>query len=147
MILRTLTSLLMLFIALPMNGQTTLEWSNLENVDFMEDYDRERQEWSLKAEFSEQIQGLNGQEIIITGYIIPLDVSGNVYALSAFAFSSCFFCGGAGPETVMGLEFTADPPRMHTDDVVQLKGTLELHRTPGTEFHYMLTNVEIIKRY
>lgn len=128
-------------------GQTTIKWSELGRVEFVEFFDRNTNDWSLEGKFSEGVQELNGQDVIITGYIIPLDVTGNTYALSAFAFSSCFFCGGAGPETVMGLQFREDPPRFKTDDVVKLRGTLTLNTRPGGGFHYLLTQVEVIQQY
>ncbi|NVK27724.1 MAG: DUF3299 domain-containing protein [Flavobacteriia bacterium] len=128
-------------------AQTTIKWADLEDVEFVEFYDRERSEWSLKAEFSDDVQALDNQEVVITGYVIPLDVSGEVYVLSAFAFSSCFFCGGAGPETVMGLTFEESPPQLKTDDVISVRGTLHINRNPGLEFHYMLSDVVITKQY
>lgn len=139
--------LLALVISESIVAQAEVSWTELEDVTFEEFYDRDRSEWSLQAEFAEDIQSLEGTEIEITGYVIPLDVSGEVYVLSAFAFTSCFFCGGAGPESVMGLEFSESPGRMHTDDVISVKGTLRLNVNPGLEFHYMLDNVEITKKF
>ncbi|WP_189660804.1 DUF3299 domain-containing protein [Phaeocystidibacter luteus] len=145
--MRISTLLLCLCVSVSSVAQTTIKWADLEDVDFVEFYDRERSEWSLKAEFSEEILALDNQEVIITGYVIPLDVSGEVYVLSAFAFSSCFFCGGAGPETVMGLTFTDTPPQLKTDDVISVRGTLQVNVNPGLEFHYMLTDVVITKLF
>ena len=52
--------------------------------------------------FSDEVNALNGKEIIIQGFILPLDLTdGNYLILSAFPYASCFFCGNAGPETVM----------------------------------------------
>lgn len=128
-------------------AQEVVKWEDLNKVEFVEFFDRERSDWSLKAEYSPEIIALNGTSIQITGYIIPLDVQGDDYALSAFAFSSCFFCGGAGPETVMGLSFKDSPDRMSTDDVVKLKGVLHVRELPGQGFHYQLDQVEIIRKY
>lgn len=145
--MRWITSLSLIVISLASTAQTSIRWADLEQVGFEEFYDRDRSEWSMQATFSESVRNLNGVDIEITGYTIPLDVSGEVYVLSAFAFSSCFFCGGAGPESVMGLNFKESPDRLNTDDVITVRGTLRLNRNPGLEFHYMLDNVELIRRY
>lgn len=144
---KLLFSLFVLVGAQSAFAQKTIRWSDLADVEFGEFYDRDRSEWSLEARFSEDIRALSNTNIEITGYVIPLDVSGEVYVLSAFAFSSCFFCGGAGPETVMGMDFADSPPELHTDDVIVVSGTLQLNVRPGAEFHYQLTDVKIVRRY
>lgn len=145
--MRWIATLSIIITSWASEAQTSIRWADLEQVGFEEFYDRERSEWSMQASFSESVRDLNGVEIEITGYTIPLDVSGEVYVLSAFAFSSCFFCGGAGPESVMGLNFKESPDRLNIDDVIAVRGTLRLNRNPGLEFHYMLDNVELIRRY
>ncbi|NVK03292.1 MAG: DUF3299 domain-containing protein [Flavobacteriia bacterium] len=145
--MRWIATLSLIITSWASTAQTSIRWADLEQVGFEEFYDRDRSEWSMQASFSESVRDLNGVEIEITGYTIPLDVSGEVYVLSAFAFSSCFFCGGAGPESVMGLNFKESPDRLNTDDVIAVRGTLRLNRNPGLEFHYMLDNVELIRRY
>lgn len=139
----------LLLLLLPFNtyAQKAVEWKDLEDVEFEEFYDRDRSEWSMKAEFGDEVALLDGVEIEITGYVIPLDVSGEVYVLSAFAFSSCFFCGGAGPESVIGMDFKESPERLATDEVIQVRGTLRMNVNPGLEFHYMLDDVTLIQKY
>ena len=53
--------------------------------------------------FSEEIKVLEGKTVEIKGYIIPVEGYKNhkEFVFSAFPYSMCFFCGGAGPETVM----------------------------------------------
>ena len=43
------------------------------------------------------IQAINGKEVLIQGYIIPFEETGDesILILSANPFSTCFFCGGA----------------------------------------------------
>jgi len=53
----------------------------------------------------------------------------HVYALSAFPFSSCFFCGAAGPESVMEILFDS-PQELLTDDVITVIGQIKLNSTP-----------------
>jgi len=88
------------------------------------------------------VDQFEGKEVIIAGYLIPMDVEAQRYALSENPFSSCFFCGNAGPETVMELRFDEDPGRFATDKYVSVKGTLRLVRD-GSGLFFILENAEI----
>lgn len=56
--------------------------------------------------FSDRLKSYNGKRITVKGYLIPLSEMGGkqAYMLSSLPFSSCYFCGGAGPETVIEIE-------------------------------------------
>ena len=110
----TLIGVLFTATAFSLFSPTKLTWRELSTVSFTEFYDTQKGIWSLEASYPEQIYALRGKEIFITGYVLPVDNKGEIYALSAYPFSSCFFCGGAGPESVMGLEF-ATPTREAPD--------------------------------
>jgi len=87
------------------------------------------------------VRQYEGQEVSISGYLIPIDVAEKRYALSQNPYSACFFCGNAGPETVMELEFKEEPGRFATDQYVVLKGTLKLNRR-GSRLFFSLVNAE-----
>lgn len=116
-------------------------WRQLATVSFTEYYDSQKGIWSLEAGYPEGIDALRGKEIYITGYVLPVDNKGDIYALSAYPFSSCFFCGGAGPESVMGLEFESPPGRLATDAVKTYIGKLVLVKKPVNGFYFTLINV------
>ena len=61
---------------------------------------------------------LPGKEIVIKGYIIPVEgyKSHKEFILSAFPYNMCFFCGGAGPETVMEVE-ASEPVKYQADAI------------------------------
>lgn len=82
------------------------------------------------------------EEVIIAGYLIPVDIEANTYALSKNPFSTCFFCGNAGPETVIELKFKEDPGRFATDKFLPIKGILRLNRN-GSGLFFTLYNAEI----
>lgn len=56
--------------------------------------------------FSDRVKSYNGKRITVKGYLIPLSEVGGkqAYMLSSLPFNSCYFCGGAGPETVIEIE-------------------------------------------
>ncbi|HAB31280.1 MAG TPA: DUF3299 domain-containing protein [Cryomorphaceae bacterium] len=122
-------------------GPSKLTWRQLATTTFTEYYDNTKGIWSMEASYPPTLTSLRGQEIYITGYVLPVDTKGEIYALSAYPFSSCFFCGGAGPESVMGLEFKETPGRLATDAVKTYIGTLVLVQKPSNGFYFTLINV------
>lgn len=122
------------------NSPKEIDWKFLSKVDFVDKYFEEYEAWYLFPEFSEAIKKLDGKKVKIKGYVIPLDVEDNLYALSAYPFSSCFFCGGAGPESVMSLKFKGKPRHFDTDDVATFEGILHLNTTDLDNFNYVLQN-------
>ena len=89
-------------------AQTEVAWTTLEKVEYAYIENSDQNFWYGEPTFQEEVKDLEGKKIRITGYVLPLDISGDNYVLSAFPFSSCFFCGGAGQESVMELRL-ADP--------------------------------------
>jgi hypothetical protein len=138
----TLVGFLLTVSAFTAAAPTKTTWRLLATTTFTEFYDSSKGIWSLEASYHESILSLQGKEVYITGYVLPVDNKGEIYALSAYPFSSCFFCGGAGPETVMGLEFAAPPGRLPTDAVKTYSGKLILAPKPSNGFYFTLTNVK-----
>lgn len=120
-----------------------IQWKNLEDVSFEETYLKKYDDWFLVPTFGNEVKKLSGTEISIKGYMVPIDLDGKIYALSAYPYSSCFFCGGAGPESVMTLLFNDTPPRKYEiDEVCTFKGILNLNPDNPEEFIYVLKNVK-----
>ncbi len=122
-----------------------IDWKFLAKVDFEDKYYPEYEAWYLYPVFPKQIKELNGKQVIIKGYVIPMDVTDGTYALSAYPFSNCFFCGGAGPESVLSLKFSGNHKKYETDEVVTFVGTLKLNDTNLEDFNYILENVKEVK--
>ena len=119
-------------------------WKTLAKISFKKQYD---ELMGFKVDvpvFSEDIINLNGQEVIIKGYIIPVEgyKSHKEFIFSAFPYNMCFFCGGAGPETVM--EVLAKNPVEYTAEQVTLKGKLELNDSDINRLMYALNDAEVV---
>ena len=80
-----------------------------------------------KPEPGMAVQRLNGEEVRIRGYVIPLDVEGTNFLLSAQPNESCFFCGKAGIETVAELWLADGHRHFKMDEIVTFRGTLLLN--------------------
>lgn len=96
--------------------------------------------------FGKKVKELNGQEVTVRGYVLPLNVSKDqkYFILSAVPYNQCFFCGGAGPESVMEV-FSTVPVEM-TQKPVTLRGTLRVNLQPSIgQVLYTLKNARIVK--
>lgn len=130
-----------LFAAHLSRGQSEpvkIDWELLAQVDFEDQYFEELEGWYLVPQFSDTVRQYDGKQVAIRGYIIPMDVDEGRYALSAYPYNNCFFCGGAGPESVITLDFKESPPRYDTDDYQTFSGQLKLNDQDKKEFIYIL---------
>ena len=125
------------------NAPTKITWETLRDVTFKKKWYPEESVYMLYPTFGPNIAKLNGKEVLLTGYVLPIDAESNLYALSAFPFSACFFCGGAGPESVVGLKFKKNGRKFKTDERHTMKGTLKLNADNIYELNYNIENAEI----
>lgn len=148
--MKSLASLLLVLItyasAQAQKSARIIDWKLLAKVEFVDQYFAEFEAWYLIPKFKPEVQALNNQDIIIKGYVIPMDVEGGEYALSAYPFSACFFCGGAGPESVIKLELKEKAERYETDDIMTFTGTLVLNDSDIDNFNYILKNCRALKK-
>jgi len=95
--------------------------------------------------FSEEVKALNGKIISIKGYIIPLDdLKGqNYFILSALPYNLCYFCGGAGPETVMEVYTLKEIP--YSSKPITLKGRLKINANDYNHLMYLLKEATLVK--
>ena len=72
-------------------AQTVITWEVCKDVKFSEVWSEEFQAYYMVPKFGKKISSLDGKEIQIRGYIIPVDIVQDYYVLSANPYSSCFF--------------------------------------------------------
>lgn len=123
-------------------AQVVLTWDILAEVTWVENYDEELATLEISGSYSDHLMSYNGKEVIISGYVIPLDALGLSYALSRSSFASCFFCGQAGPETVLDLNVKPKsiPSYRQKDQMLKFKGVLLIRESDKLGFHYSLDN-------
>jgi len=122
-------------------AQTTVDWPQLSDVRLVQQLDLRSGYVVQRPRFSKSIKALEDQVIEISGYILPLDVSGEVYALSRYPYAACFFCGGAGLESVMDVWFAEVEQRYELDQYITLRGILRLSDS-GDGLMYLLDEAE-----
>lgn len=130
--------ILLLFILLRLNvsAQQVLPWEMLA-VPYSTTPDG-----LYEPQFPSWLDKYKNTEVVIQGYLVPVDVEGNQYALSRYAFSSCFFCGNAAPNTVVELVFKERPDDLITDQFVVVKGTLVFNADDPFRLFFILQQTE-----
>ncbi|GAB4031528.1 DUF3299 domain-containing protein [Spirosoma jeollabukense] len=123
-----------------------LSWEVLRDVTFKKKWYAEESVYMLYPTFGQGIQKLNGKTVELTGYVLPVDLESNIYVLSAFPYSACFFCGGAGPESVVSLKFKKTDKKFKTDERRTFHGTLKLNADNIYELNYILADAEMIDK-
>jgi hypothetical protein len=116
-------------------------WKTLGKITFTKEYD---ELLGFKVDvpvFSPEVKALDGKTVTVRGYIIPVEgyKSHSEFVFSAFPYNMCFFCGGAGPETVM--EVTAKKPIPYSAQPITIRGKLSLNNTDVNRLIYFLTDV------
>jgi hypothetical protein len=93
--------------------------------------------------FGNKVLALKGKRIPVKGYLIPLSESGSDsrFMLSSMPFSSCFFCGAAGPETV--IELLPKQKIRFTENAIVVEGILVLNDKDIDRHMYILKDALI----
>ena len=126
-------------------SQNIITWELLKNVEFDEIWSEEFQAYYMVPKFSESVKEMDGKEVQIRGFIIPVDIVQDYYVLSANPYSSCFFCGQAGPESVMEIQMIKKYEGLRMDQVITYKGILKLNVDDIYQLNYILEDAEIVE--
>jgi hypothetical protein len=115
-------------------------WRTLMDIKWIKKYDPQYKAKMLYPKFSKATLALNNKTITVSGYLIPSDMyegGGQFWVLSALPFKSCYFCGGAGPESVMEVYTKNKRSTFHAGKVT-FKGKLELNADNPDHLIYIL---------
>ncbi len=121
-------------------------WKTLTKITYKKEY---KEIMGFKVDvpvFSDEVKALSGQEIELKGYIIPVEgyKSHKEFIFSAFPYNMCFFCGGAGPETVMEVE-SLDAVKF-TSESIWLRGKLKLNSDDINNLMYKLVDAQLVDK-
>jgi len=124
--------------------ETTSTWKTLSKITYTKEYNELLGFKIDMPVFSEEVKALSGKEVEMRGYIIPTEgyKSHTEFIFSAFPYNLCFFCGGAGPETV--IEVTSLKPIKYTADPIVIKGRLVLNDDDVNRLMYALEDAQEI---
>ena len=121
-------------------------WKTLARITFRKEYDKVMGFKVDKPVFSKDVIALENKVIEIRGYIIPVEgyKSHKEFVFSAYPYNMCFFCGGAGPESVM--EVSSKEPIKYSAEAITLRGTLHTNSDDINRLIYSLEDAELIKK-
>jgi hypothetical protein len=120
-------------------------WDTLARVPFHSKFFKEHNEYFLVPTFDAAIRSREGKEIILKGHYMPFDLPEKSVILSKYPYAACFFCGGAGPESVAEVVFLNKPPRFRADQIITVKGKLKLNDKDVSHLNFILMDAELIK--
>ena len=123
-------------------AQTKITWRTLEDVTFTDKYSEEEEAYYFYPEFGASIKALEGKDVLLKGYMLSVNQKDDIFILSKNPYSSCFFCGNGGPESIAELEFSGRHRRFKIDQIVTIKGVLTLNQEDIYHCNYILTEAE-----
>lgn len=126
------------------DGYIPVSWKVLTKMKFQEKFSEEVQAYIPYPVFHPDVIYLASRKISVSGYVIPTDEIGeeNLLVLSAYPYSNCFFCGGAGPESVMDIHFNKKPrKKFKMDEKTTFRGRLKLNASDLYYLNYILEDV------
>lgn len=115
-------------------------WKLLGQIDFVKQKNPYYGE-VMYPMINSTLKALQGKKIKASGFIVPID--SKTYALSKNVFAQCFFCGNAGPETIMGIQFKEGTPKLKTDTYVTIEGTFRYNADDIDDWIYHIENAVI----
>lgn len=121
----------------------TLTWKLLAQIKYLKKPSKDYPEGVMFPVINPTLKTKNKKPITMSGFIIPIDNKN--YALSKNVFASCFFCGQAGPETIMGIKFKNPNVKLKTDQYVTLQGTFRYNDADVDDWIYHIDNAVITK--
>lgn len=122
-----------------------ISWKRLMDVRFTRRLNKELSMYFLYPTFGPSVNALQGKDVSIRGYMIPVDPNDDIYVVSAKPMAACFFCGGSGPESIMELQFRKKKQRFRTDEVRTIRGKLTLNANDVDHLNYILKDAEVIE--
>jgi len=127
-------------------AQQVIGWNDLKDVRYTDPANPELAGDPLHQvpHFGPEVKALAGKEVEIRGYMLPLTVDNKLYILSQYPFTECFFCGGAGKETVIELKLKKES-KFDIDESIVMQGTFRLNDNP-LELSYVLEEAEPMKK-
>lgn len=137
----------LIFVSAHLFAQDAIEtnWDVLQAITFIPKYNAELKAKVLFPKFTNQILDMEKKTVQLEGYVIPVDPTGAIVALSANPYAACYFCGKAGPASVMTIKLKTVKKKYITDAYKKFKGTLRLNYDDIHEFYYILENAEQVK--
>ena len=122
-------------------------WALFSKTKFEPKYYEKMQEYLLYPTFSPDLKALEGKDVTVQGYYVPFAPEDDVYIIiSKFPMSQCFFCGGAGPESIAEINFAKTQSKFQVDDLLTVKGKLRLNTDNMDHVNFILDQAVLVSK-
>jgi uncharacterized membrane protein (UPF0127 family) len=120
-------------------------WMQFENAPFKEVFLKEYGSLTRVLDKSKSHDLPENEIITISGYWIPVGQK-DVIVLSKFPYAKCFFCGGAGIESIIEVKpKNSKKYKFKVDDKITFRGQLVLNDQDWQRAWFILNDAELIK--
>jgi hypothetical protein len=121
-------------------------WATLSIVSVTSSYDAAYGIETKKVKVSPAVRLLEGKEIEVEGYFIPLTgkLAQNHFMISKFNEKMCFFCGKAGPETAAQVFLADNKTQAYSDEKIKVVGLLRINEGDPGGLLYTLEKARVI---
>ncbi len=137
-------AILVLWLTSSANAQPRNFWNVLAEVGFEKKRDANGYEVEV-PKFSAYLRSFHEKKIQLKGFVIPVGESGTgKFMFSMLPFNVCYFCGAAGPETVVEVD-TREKIDFTTQAMV-LEGILQLNANDPDRHIYILRSATRVKQ-
>jgi hypothetical protein len=131
-------------ISFQLEAQLHNGWTIFARVKFNSRYFKEFDQHFLVPSFDSNTRALEGSTVSIRGHYMPIDLDNSrAIVLSKYPYSQCFFCGGAGPESVVEIIFSSKHPKLKTDQIITVHGKLRLNDKDINHLNFILDHAEL----
>jgi uncharacterized membrane protein YcgQ (UPF0703/DUF1980 family) len=128
-------------------AQTKDMWAEFAKTKFEPKYYEKIGEYLFYPNFSAELKALEGKEITVQGFYVPFaPEDGNYIIVSKYPMSQCFFCGGAGPESIAEVTFLKSTQKFQVDDLITVKGKLKLNAEDIEHVNFILSDAVLVSK-
>lgn len=144
---QTLLFAFLLTFGINLQAQLQDSWKTLGMVQVNKIYDATLGIEIDKPTVTPIIKSMEGKEVLLTGYIIPLTgkLAQSHFMLSRYPQNMCFFCGKAGPETAAQVFMKSKKKVAFTEEKIKVKGILRINASDINNLLYTLDQAQIVE--
>jgi len=122
-------------------------WNEFAKTKFDPKYNEKLGEYLFYPTFPAELKALEGKEITMEGFYVPFSPEGESYIIiSKYPMSQCFFCGGAGPESIAEVNFAKTPSKFQVDDLITIKGKLRLNTDNMDHVNFIIDQATLVSK-
>jgi hypothetical protein len=143
---------IVLFIALLMScpaiGQADAmkNWSILARIKLETKLNEEHNTYVWVPVMDQRATNLEGRDFVIKGFYLPFDMPGGELVISENPYSSCFFCGGSGPESIIEVRLKSASSNFEVDELITVRGKMRINGTDPDHAIFILEDAEVVAR-